>query len=204
MIDLYYWPTPNGEKVPIFLEEAEIEYQVKLVSLAKGAQFAPEFLAVSPNNKIPAIIDHRPLDRGQPISIFESGAILIYLADKTGRFLSLDIRKRTETLQWLLWQTSGLAPIAGQDNHFSHLAPEKIHYAIEHFRKETYRLFGVLNKKLEGRDFIAGDYSIADMAAYPWIVSQEIVSQFPNIKRWSENIRQRPAVQRAYQLAEGV
>jgi GST-like protein len=202
MIELHYWPTPNGQKIAIYLEEAGLEYQAFKVDIGKGEQFKPEFLAISPNNRIPAIIDQNPKDGGKPISIFESGAILQYLAEKTGKFLSTDLRVKTETMEWLFWQMAGLGPMAGQNGHFNVYAPEKIPYAIERYTKETARLYGVLNKHLEGRDYVAGDYSIADMAIYPWIVPHESHKQnledFPNVKRWFDAIAARPAVQKVY------
>jgi GST-like protein len=202
MIDLHYWPTPNGQKIAIFLEEAGLEYTAHKVDIGKGDQFKPEFLAISPNNRIPAIVDHKPKDGGKPISVFESGAILQYLAEKTGKFLSTDIRVKTETMEWLFWQMGGLGPMAGQNGHFNVYAPEKVPYAIERYTKETARLYGVLNKRLADRDYVAGAYSIADMAIYPWIVPHENHKQkledFPNVKRWFEAIKARPAVQKAY------
>ncbi|MGK7908790.1 MAG: glutathione S-transferase N-terminal domain-containing protein, partial [Synechococcus sp.] len=163
-IDLYYWTTPNGHKIAIFLEEAHLDYAIIPVNIGKGEQFQPDFLKISPNNRIPAIVDHAPLDGGEPISVFESGAILTYLAEKTGQFLPLDVRGRTEVLQWLNWQMGGLGPMLGQNHHFSQYAPEKIPYAIDRYVNETHRLYGVLNKRLADREFVAGDYSIADMA----------------------------------------
>ena len=173
MIDLYYWPTPNGHKITMFLEEAELPYRLVPVNIGKGEQFKAEFLAISPNNRMPAIVDHSPLDHGAPISVFESGAILLYLAQKTELFLPADLRGGTEVLQWLFWQVGGLGPMAGQNHHFSRYAPEKIPYAIERYVKETNRLYGVLNNRLADREFVAGAYSIADMAAYPWVVPHE-------------------------------
>ena len=202
MIELHYWPTSNGQKVAIFLEESGIAYEPKPVNISKGEQFRPEFLAISPNNRIPAIVDRAPADGGAPLSVFESGAILQYLAEKTGQFLSPAPRVRTLTLQWLFWQMGGLGPMAGQANHFSRMAPEKIPYAIERYVAETARLYGVLDKQLAKSEYIAGDYSIADMACYPWVVNHEWQNQnlddFPNIKRWFEAIRARPAVKVAY------
>ena len=206
MIDLYYWTTPNGHKVTIFLEEADLPYTIKPINIAKGEQFAPESLKISPNNRIPAIVDHAPADGGEPISVFESGAILQYLAQKTGKFLPGDLRDQVEVMQWLFWQMGGLGPMLGQNHHFSQYAPEKIPYAIERYVKETSRLYGVLDERLANREFIAGNYSIADMAAYPWIVPYELQKQnlddFPHVKRWFETIKARPAVQRAYAKAE--
>ena len=208
MIDLYYWTTPNGHKITLFLEETGLEYKIIPVNISKGEQFSPDFLKIAPNNRIPAIVDHNPIDKGEPISIFESGAILHYLANKTGKFLSSDLRIRTETLQWLYWQMAGLGPMAGQNHHFSQYATEKIPYAIERYRNETNRLYGVLNKHLEDRVYIAGQYSIADMACYPWIVSHEKQGQnladFPNLLRWYELIKARPATIRAYEIASEI
>ncbi|MFD4120612.1 glutathione binding-like protein [Alcaligenes faecalis] len=208
MIDLYYWTTPNGHKITMFLEESGLPYTIHPINIGQGDQFKPEFLRIAPNNRIPAIVDQAPQDGGEPISLFESGAILQYLAEKTGQFLSADLRVRTETLQWLYWQMGGLGPMAGQNHHFNVYAPEKIDYAIDRYVRETGRLYGVLNKHLEQRDFIAGDYSIADMASYPWIVSHQRQSQnledFPHLKRWFQRIGERPATQRAYALVEQI
>ncbi|MCB1520411.1 MAG: glutathione S-transferase N-terminal domain-containing protein [Hyphomicrobiaceae bacterium] len=208
MIDLYYWTTPNGHKITIFLEEAGIAYELHPVDISKGEQFRPEFLKIAPNNRIPAIVDHEPADGGPPLAMFESGAILLYLAEKTGRFLPLDLRGRSETLQWLFWQMGGLGPMAGQNHHFSQYAPEKIAYAIDRYVSETNRLYGVLNKQLDGREFISGDYSIADMAAYPWIVphlrQKQNIDDFPNLKRWFETIGARESVRRAYAIADRI
>jgi GSH-dependent disulfide-bond oxidoreductase len=203
MIDLYYWPTPNGHKVTLFLEETGMPYTIVPVHIGKGEQFRPEFLAISPNNRMPAIIDKAPLERGAPISVFESGAILLYLAEKTEQFIPSESRGRAEVLQWLFWQVGGLGPMAGQNHHFTRYAPEKISYAIERYVKETNRLYGVLNKRLADREFLAGAYSIADMASYPWIVPYEMQGQkledFPHLKRWFEAIKARPATLRAYE-----
>lgn len=208
MIDLYYWMTPNGHKVRIFMEESGLDYQVKLINIGAGEQFAADFLAIAPNNRIPAIVDHQPADGGAAISIFESGAILLYLAEKTGQFIPSDLRARQEMLQWLFWQMGGLGPMAGQNHHFSLYAPEKIPYAIERYTKETTRLYSVLDKHLADKEFIAGDYSIADMACYPWIVPYaqqgQNLDDFPALKRWFNTISARPAVQRAYALANEV
>jgi len=208
MIDFYYWTTPNGHKITIFLEEAGLPYSIKPVNISKGEQFAPEFLAISPNNRIPAIVDLDPADGKGPLSVFESGAILQYLAEKTGKFLPADLRGRTETMQWLFWQMAGLGPMAGQNGHFNNYAPEKIPYAIDRYVKETERLYGVLDERLADREFIAGAYSIADMAAYPWIVPHERQAQnlndFPSLKRWFETIQRRNAVQRAYAVAKAI
>jgi GSH-dependent disulfide-bond oxidoreductase len=207
-IDLYYWPTPNGWKISIMLEECGLPYTVHPVNIGKGEQFKPEFLKISPNNRIPAMVDHEPPGGGAPVSLFESGAMLLYLADKTGRFIPNDIRGRAEVLQWLFWQMAGLGPMAGQNHHFSQYAPEKIPYAVDRYVKETNRLYGVLNKRLADRSFVAGEYSIADMASYPWIVPFERQGQnlddFPNLKRWFEAIKARPATVRAYEKAKEV
>jgi len=208
MIDLYYWTTPNGHKITLFLEEAGLPYRIMPINIGKGEQFAADFLRISPNNRIPAIVDHAPADGGAPMPVFESGAILLYLADKTGQFIAPDLRGRNETLQWLFWQMGGLGPMAGQNHHFTQYAPEPIPYAIERYVKETARLYAVLNKHLAGREFIAGDYSIADMACYPWIVPHEKQGQnlddFPELKRWFAAIRERPATLRAYALAKEI
>jgi len=209
MIDLYYWTTPNGHKITMFLEEAELEYRLLPVHIGKGEQFHPDFLAIAPNNRIPAIVDHAPADGGAPLSLFESGAILQYLAEKTGKFLPPDVRGRAEVMQWLFWQMGGLGPMAGQNHHFVQYAPERIAYAMERYVNETNRLYGVLDRRLAGRSFIAGAaYSIADMAAYPWIVPHEKQGQqladFPNLARWFLDIGARAATQRAYALAATV
>ena len=205
MIDLYYWATPNGHKISIFLEETGLPYAVKPVNISTGEQFGAAFLAISPNNRIPAIVDHDPADGGGPLSIFESGAILQYLAEKTGKLMPVGLRDRTEVMQWLFWQTSGLGPMLGQNHHFSRYAPEPIPYAVERYRKETERLYSVLDQRLESREFITGPYSIADIASYPWIVPharQGIrLDEFPQVKRWFEAVGARPAVKRAYAIA---
>lgn len=208
MVELYYWTTPNGHKITIFLEEAGLPYSIKPVNISIGEQFQPEFLRISPNNRIPAIVDTDPADGKGPLSVFESGAILQYLAEKTGKFLPGDIRGRAEVMQWLFWQMGGLGPMAGQNGHFNNYAPEKIPYAIDRYVKETERLYGVLDERLEGREYIAGAYSIADMACYPWIVPYERhkqnLDEFNNLKRWFSAIQQRPAVRRAYELAKTI
>jgi GSH-dependent disulfide-bond oxidoreductase len=205
MIDLYYWTTPNGHKITLFLEEAGVPYTIHPVNLSRGDQFKPEFLAISPNNRIPAIVDQNPAGDGAAVPIFESGAILLYLAEKTGKFLPKDLRGRFAVLEWLFWQVGGLGPMAGQNHHFKQYAREKLSYAIERYVNETGRLYAVLNKRLADRDFVAGDYSIADMAAYPWIVPHKNQGQkleyFPHLKRWFEAIRARPATERAYAKA---
>ncbi len=208
MIELHYWTTPNGHKITMFLEETGLPYEIVPVNIGKGDQFKPEFLAISPNNRIPAIIDHEPADGGAPISVFESGAILLYLAEKTGEFIPADIRGRVEVVQWLFWQMGGLGPMAGQNHHFAIYAPEKLPYAIDRYVNETNRLYAVLNKRLADREFVAGDYSIADMASYPWIVPYERQGQnlddFPNLKRWFNVIKERPATVRAYAKAKEI
>ncbi len=208
MIDLYYWTTPNGHKITIFLEETGLPYTIKPVNISKGEQFAAAFLEISPNNRIPAIVDHAPRDGGSSISIFESGAILQYLAEKTGRFLPSEPRRRFEVMQWLFWQVANQGPMLGQNHHFLQYAPEKIPYAIERYRKEAERLYSVLDRRLAGREFIVDDYSIADIAVYPWTVpyaKQGIrLEEFPNAKRWFETVCVRPAVKRAYEIAKGV
>jgi len=202
MIDLHYWPTPNGHKITIFLEEAGLEYKIHRVDISKGDQFKPEFLAIAPNNRIPAIVDHEPPDGGAPISVFESGAILFYLANKTQKFIPTEMRQRMQVVEWLFWQMGGLGPMAGQNGHFNVYAPEKIPYAMERYTKEVTRLYGVMNKRLADREFLAGDYSIADMASYPWIVPHEthkqVIGDFPNLLRWFETIKARRAVVKAY------
>ncbi|MFG1343405.1 glutathione binding-like protein [Xanthobacter autotrophicus DSM 431] len=203
MIDLYYWPTPNGHKVTMFLEETGISYRIIPVDISAGDQFKPDFLEISPNNRIPAIIDHAPTDGGAPLSVFESGAILLYLAEKTGRFMPADLRGRKSVLEWLFWQVGGLGPMAGQNHHFVQYAPERIPYAMERYVKETNRLYGVLDTRLGRSAHVAGtDYSIADMAIYPWIVphqrQQQDLANFPNLKRWFEAVAARPGTVAAY------
>ena len=214
MIDLHYWPTPNGHKITLLLEEladagAKLEYAIKPVDIGKGAQFAPDYLAISPNNKMPAIVDHAPADGGGPLSVFESGAILLYLADKTGRFIPQNLRGRATVIEWLMWQMGGLGPMTGQYGHFHVYAPEDIAYARTRYANEANRLLGVLDKRLSGRAFIAGDdYTIADMAAYPWISPYDKapldLAPFAEVRRWQAAIRARPATQRAYALAKQV
>lgn len=208
MIDLYYWPTPNGHKITLFLEETKLPYRLIGVNIGKGEQFHPDFLKISPNNRMPAIIDHAPADGKKPISVFESGAILLYLAGKTGKFLPKDLRGQVEVLEWLMWQMGGLGPMLGQNHHFSQYAPEKIPYAIDRYVKETSRLYGVLNKRLAGRDFILGrQYTIADMAAYPWLIPDrqgQDMNDFPHVARWHAAIKARPATARAYARAKEV
>jgi len=208
MIDLYYWTTPNGHKITIFLEEAGLPYRIVPVNISKGDQFKPEFLAISPNNRIPAIVDNSPKDSRTPVSVFESGAILVYLAEKAGKYLPNGFPERVEVMEWLFWQMGGLGPMAGQNHHFAHYAPEKIPYAIDRYVKETNRLYGVLNKRLANREFVAGRYSIADMAIYPWIVPHQRQGQdlkeFPDLKRWFEAMGDRNAVKRAYAVAKEI
>ncbi|MDH4560693.1 glutathione binding-like protein [Pseudomonas sp. BN411] len=209
MIDLYYWTTPNGHKITLFLEEAGLPYRIHPINIGKDEQFQPHFLNISPNNRIPAIVDHAPSDGGEPLSLFESGAILLYLAEKTGRFIPQDLRGRQDCLQWLFWQMGGLGPMAGQNHHFNRFAPEKLPYAIQRYVKETARLYGVLDKRLADRTYVAGsEYSIADMAIYPWIDrhpwQEQNLDDFPNLKRWYQVIQARPATVRAYALVEQV
>lgn len=208
MIDLYYWPTPNGHKITIFLEEVNLPYQIKPVNIAKGEQFAPEFLKISPNNRIPAIVDRDPKESESPIAIFESGAILLYLAEKSGKYLPTDNKCRADVLQWLFWQVGNLGPMAGQNHHFVQYAPEKIPYAIDRYVNETNRLYGVLDRRLEDRPYIAEGYSIADMAIFPWIEPHEKqlqdLNEFPNLKRWFHQISERPAVARAYEKGKSM
>jgi len=208
MIDLYYWPTPNGHKITIFLEEAGMNYRIVPVNIGSGEQFKPDFLAIAPNNRMPAIVDHAPADDGRPLAVFESGAILMYLAEKIGEFLPAAPRHKAEVSQWLFWQMAGLGPMAGQNHHFSHYAPEKLPYAIDRYVKETNRLYGVIDRRLADREFLAGDYSIADMAAYPWIVPHERqgqdLNEFPNLKRWFHEIEGRAAVISAYEKGKAI
>ncbi|MFN7709664.1 MAG: glutathione binding-like protein [Holosporales bacterium] len=199
MIDLYTWPTPNGYKVPIALEEMDLQYRVIRVDITKGEQLAPDFLKISPNNRIPAIVDHEA--QGGPLSLFESGAILFYLAQKTGQFMGKTPGEQATVMQWLMWQMGGVGPMMGQAFHFHHFALEKVPYAMERYLKETQRLLNVLNQQLAQKDFVAGFYSIADMALYPWIKRMEKlgleVTHYPHIATWCERMEARPAVQRA-------
>jgi GST-like protein len=203
MIELFYWPTPNGHKITLFLEEAGLPYRITRVDIGKGEQFAPQFLAISPNNKMPAIVDHAPADGGAPISVFESGSILLYLANKTGRFIPQDVRGRVEVNNWLFWQMGGLGPMTGQYGHFAVYAQEKIPYAIERYTREARRLLDVLDTQLHGREYICGnEYSVADMACYPWIdpyaKAPLDLGEFAQVRRWCETIRVRPATAQAY------
>ena len=208
MIDLHYWPTPNGHKITMFLEEAGLDYNIVQVAIGRGDQFKPEFLKIAPNNRMPAIVDHDPAGGGDPISVFESGAILLYLAEKTGKFIPADTRGRVEVLQWLFWQMGGLGPMAGQNHHFVTYAPEKLQYAMDRYVNETSRLYAVLDRRLADREYVAGDYSIADMASYPWTVSHkrqlQDLDDFPHLKRWFETIRARPATVRAYEKGAAI
>ncbi|EIC8070887.1 GSH-dependent disulfide bond oxidoreductase [Salmonella enterica] len=207
MIDLYYAPTPNGHKITLFLEEAELAYRLLKVDISKGNQFRPDFLAISPNNKIPAIVDHAPADGGQPLSLFESGEILLYLAEKSGKLLSGELRERHTTLQWLFWQVGGLGPMLGQNHHFNHFAPQAIPYAIERYQVETQRLYNVLKKRLETSPWLGGDhYSIADIASWPWVNAHQRqridLDTYPAVYNWFERIRTRPATARALLQAQ--
>lgn len=208
MYDIYFWTTPNGYKILLFAEEAELPYTIKPVNIGKGEQFDPAFLRISPNNRMPALVDHAPATGGDPISVFESGAILLYLAEKIGRFIVSELRGRVEVLQWLFWQMGGLGPMAGQNHHFSRYAPERLAYAIDRYVKETNRLYGVLDRRLADRRFMAGDaYSIADMATYPWILPEnqsQNIDDFPNVKRWKAEIAERPATIRAYAKGKAI
>jgi GST-like protein len=214
MIDLHYWPTPNAHKITLLLEElaeagAPLPYTIVPVNIGAGEQFKPDFLAIAPNNRMPAIVDHAPADGGAPLSVFESGAILVYLAEKTGRFLPQDLRGRTAALEWVFWQMAGLGPMTGQYGHFNVYAPEKIPYAIDRYTREANRLLGVLDKRLQGRAFLLGDdYTIADMASYPWIDPYKTapidLDPYPEVRRWCAAIRARPATGRAYALTKQV
>src|SRR5215475_4720561 len=201
-LDVYYWPTPNGWKVTIMLEELGVPYNVIPVNIGKGEQFTPEFLKISPNNRMPAIVDHEPLGGGEPFTIFESGAILEYLAEKYGKFMPKDTRDKYEVLQWLYWQMANLGPNSGQANHFRNYASEKIAYGITRYTDEVNRLYGVMNERLSDRKFLAGEYSIADMASWPWIVPYERMGQdlneFPHLKRWFDTMKARPAVDKGF------
>jgi GST-like protein len=208
MIELYFWPTPNGLKVSVFLEEAGLEYRVIPINIEKGDQFGPEFLEIAPNNRIPAIVDHTPSGGGEPVTVFESGAILMYLAEKTGRFLPKDNRLRVQAIEWLMWQMGGLGPMLGQNHHFNRYAPEEVPYAVRRYTNETLRLYAVLDRRLQGREFIAEEYSIADMAVHPWVSRYEWhktdIDRFPQVKRWYEGIFLRSAVRIAHQQAEQI
>jgi GST-like protein len=204
-IELYYWPTPNGKKITIFLEEANLPYELAPVDITAGDQFDEQFLEISPNNKMPAIVDPEGPD-GEPISIFESGAILIYLAEKVDRFLPVSPRGRYEVLQWLMFQVSSVGPMLGQAHHFRGYASEKIPYAIERYTNEAARIYDVMDRRLSEVEYFVGEYSIVDMAIYPWVASHERQGQrmedFPNLKRWYESVGERPAVRRAMKVGE--
>lgn len=208
MIDLYYWPTPNGWKISIMLEECGLPYTLRPVDITQGEQFAPEFLLVSPNNRMPAIVDHTAATEGSSVPVFESGAILVYLAEKSGQFLPADVAGRTEVMQWLMWQVGGLGPMAGQNGHFRLYAPEKIPYAIERYSKEVHRLYGVLDAQLArtGAYVTPSGYSIADMAIVAWVrihkAQQVPMADFPHVQRWYDQLLQRPAVQRGLDLGK--
>src|SRR6478736_2104336 len=206
-IELHYWPTPNGHKITIMLEECGLPYEIKPVNIGRGDQFKPEFLALSPNNRMPAIVDPDGPD-GKPISIFESGAILQYLGRKTGKFYPKEERARVEVEQWLYWQMANLGPNCGQAHHFRNYAQEKIKYAIDRYTNEVNRLYGVMDARLEDRPYLAGDYSIADMASYPWAMLHERqhqkIADFPNLKKWLDVIAARPATVRAYDIVKKV
>jgi GST-like protein len=209
MIDLHYWPTPNGHKITLFLEETGLPYRIVPVNIGAGEQFKMGFLEIAPNNRMPVIVDHKPDDGGDPISVFESGAILMYLGDKTGKFLPKEPRNRKAVLEWLFWQVGGLGPMSGQRTHFAHYAPVQLQYAIDRYTNEVNRLYGVMDSRLNGRPFLTGDsYSIADMACYPWVEPWEMqgqkISDFPNLKRWLDAIASRPATLRAYERGKAV
>ncbi len=202
MIDLYYWTTPNGHKITMFLEEAQIEYRIIPINIGLGEQFDPDFLRLGPNNRIPVILDREPLNGGDPISVFESGAILIYLANKVGKLLPNGVNQRTQVTEWLIWQVANLGPMLGQNHHFVAYSEEKIPYAVDRYVGETSRLYAVLDRRLKTREFIVDEYSIADIACYPWIVPHERQKQnlddYPNVKRWFHFIKEFPSTQRAY------
>ncbi|OUR79884.1 thiol:disulfide oxidoreductase [Alphaproteobacteria bacterium 46_93_T64] len=204
MIDLYYWPTPNGWKISIALEEMGLDYNVIPVNIGRGDQFQDAFLEISPNNRMPAIVDHDPVDGGEPVSVFETGAILLYLAEKSGKFMPKDLRGRMQVIEWVMWQMGGLGPMLGQNGHFKFYALETIPYAQDRYNNEALRLFGVLDRRLEGRDFICDDYSVADMACWPWIITykrQEIdLEKFPNVRRWYDALKSKPGLRRGYEV----
>lgn len=209
MIDLHYWPTPNGWKISVMLEECGLPYTVLPVNIATGEQFEPDFLAISPNNRIPAIVDHAPADGGEPISVFETGAILVYLAEKTNRFLPQDLRARKTVIEWLMWQIGGLGPMLGQNGHFTLYAPEKIPYAVDRYGREARRLYGVLDTQLGKTEaFVAGEYSIADMACFPWIRTHKAqgisLDAYPNLQRWYAQMKSRPGVQRGLEVGKAL
>jgi GST-like protein len=199
MIDVYYWPTPNGHKITIFLEETGLEYKIVPVNIRKGEQFEPSFLTISPNNRMPAMVDHDGPGKA-PLTLFESGAILLYLAEKTGKLMPVEMRARYNVVQWLMFQMAGIGPMMGQAGHFRNAAPDKIPYAIERYSNETRRLCGVMDKQLSANEFLAGDYSIADIASYPWVRiverEPEQLEALPHLRRWLAALGQRPAVKR--------
>ena len=205
MIEVYFWPTPNGHKITIMLEECGLPYEVKYINIGRGDQFEPDFLKISPNNRMPAIVDTDGPD-GKPISVFESGAILQYLGRKSGKFYPKDERKRVEVDEWLFWQMGGLGPMAGQAHHFRQYAPEKIDYAYDRYTDEVNRLYGVMDTRLKDHEFLAGDYSIADMAAYPWVRPHkrqgQDLAEFPNLEDWFKRIHDRPAVEKAIVIGQ--
>lgn len=205
MIEVYFWPTPNGHKITIMLEECGLPYEVKYINIGRGDQFEPDFLKISPNNRMPAIVDTDGPD-GKPISVFESGAILQYLGRKSGKFYPKDERKRVEVDEWLFWQMGGLGPMAGQAHHFRQYAPEKIDYAYDRYTDEVNRLYGVMDARLKDHEFLAGDYSIADMAAYPWVRPHkrqgQDLAEFPNLEDWFKRIHDRPAVEKAIVIGQ--
>ena len=207
MIDLYFAPTPNGQKVSIMLEECDLDYKLKPVNIAAGDQFKPEFLAISPNNRIPAIVDHNGPD-GQAISLMESAAILIYLADKTGKFLPIQGSARYDVLQWLAWQQGGFGPMLGQANHFNVYYKERLPYPMERFSREANRLYKVLDKQLENKEYMCGEYSIADIATWPWIVPRKHqgvdLDDYPNVAKWNETMKQRPKLRKGFGLLRDV
>ena len=204
MIDLYYWPTPNGWKASIALEELGLDYEVHWVNIGRGEQFDPEFLKISPNNRIPAIVDRDPEGGGAPLPVFETGAILLYLATKTGKLIPNDLRGRTEVWEWVMWQVGGLGPMAGQHGHFKLYAPEQLDYPIKRYRDELERLYGVLDRRLAEREHLCGEYSIADIASWPWILTYKQqgldLDAWPNLRRWYDALKQRPALRRGYDL----
>jgi len=207
VIDLHYWPTPNGWKISIALEEMELPYRTVPVNIGAGDQFKPEFLRIAPNNRMPAIVDHAPSDGGEPVSVFESGAILVYLADKSGKFMPKDLRGKVLVTQWLMWQMGGLGPMFGQDGHFKLYAPEKLPYAIDRYDRECRRLLGVMDGQLQRTgDCLAGEYSIADMAVWPWLVTAKRrgidLAGYPAVQNWFARLRARPAVQRGMALLQ--
>jgi GST-like protein len=205
MIELHSWPTPNGWKISIALEEMELPYELRPVNIGRGEQFAPAFLEISPNGRIPAIVDRAPIDGGPPLPIFETGAILVYLAEKCGRFLPTETRGRTEVMQWLMWQMGGLGPMLGQHGHFKLYAPERIPYAVARYRAEAERLYGVLDRRLADREFLCRAYSIADMACWPWVITYrsqgiDLDGKYPNVRRWYDALKERPGLRRGYEI----